>query len=127
IELLNGIDWIRYGSDGIGGTLLLKNPSIFSETVGKLHSEIAVTGVSNGRGGCISFKTGTGHRHKNTVFYWRMHGTFKQTGNTKTPNYFIDNTGYKENNYSLHTGINKRNSKLELYFSSFSGKAGIFS
>ncbi|MBC7426543.1 MAG: TonB-dependent receptor plug domain-containing protein, partial [Bacteroidia bacterium] len=54
VTLVKGPDALQYGSDGIGGTILVNPASIFGYAPGKLKGEINVVGASNGRMGASS-------------------------------------------------------------------------
>ncbi len=125
IELLKGAESLRYGSDGIGGVILIKPKSLFSEKSGQLQGEVNTIGNSNGRG--LVFNAVAGAKHDLILpFYWRVQGTFKQQGNYHTPQYVIDNTGFREQNYSFNLGIKKRGLQSEIFYSEFFNKTGIY-
>ncbi|RYZ54584.1 MAG: TonB-dependent receptor, partial [Sphingobacteriales bacterium] len=55
-----------------------------------------------------------------------VQGTAKQSGNLQTADYFLDNTGSKELNYSAAVGYKKEHADFDLFFSHFNTELGIF-
>jgi iron complex outermembrane recepter protein len=125
IELLKGAEALRYASDGVGGVVMIRPPSIFREKAGHLIGELDLLGASNGRIGTVSGFLG--HKISNKIpLYWRVQGTLQQGGNIRTPDYFLANTGKKEQNYSLHVGYRSKRFKTEIFHSRFNNTVGIF-
>ncbi len=63
---------------------------------------------------------------KHPEWSWRAHVTAKKGGNTRTPDYWLHNTGVEELNYSAQVGYRKEKFKADLYFSAFNTRLGIF-
>ncbi len=57
---------------------------------------------------------------------WRVQGTAKQSGDFKTADYFLENTGAKELNYSAALGYTKEHFGLGAFYSHFNTKLGIY-
>ncbi|MDP2176393.1 MAG: TonB-dependent receptor [Bacteroidota bacterium] len=125
IQLIKGADALRYASDGIGGVIIVKPHTIFREKTNIINGERNYILSRNGRGGAT---TGfLGNKISNKIpLYWRFYGTASESGNIKTPNYFLDNTGKIETNYAIHLGYQIKRLKTELLFSHFKNKIGIF-
>ena len=123
IEVVKGAQSIRYGSDIIGGIILVNPASILK--VKNTNGEINIAGFTNGRGFNFSSML-EGNLLKNKNLNYRIQGSYKKSGNTKTPSYFLKNTGMNEINYSLALGYQKNNWNVELYQSIFNTKIGIF-
>jgi iron complex outermembrane receptor protein len=124
IEVVKGAQTIRYGSDVIGGVILV-NPKPLWETNG-IGGELQLSGFSNGRGGAVSAKTEGDHLSKVPIF-WRLQGTLKRNGNVQTPSYFLKNTGLKEMNYSIAVGYKLKSMQVSYFHSYFNTHIGIFS
>lgn len=125
IELLKGPEALRYGSDGIGGVVLVKPRSLFAEKKG-ISSAVFHSGFnSNGRNGVLSVQAGTALNTRIPV-YVRIQGTKRQGGNLNTPDYILANTGMREANYSVNTGLKNQHFQTELFFSSFRYTQAIF-
>ncbi len=125
IELIKGSEALRYGADGIGGIILIKPKSIFSEKLKHINGELNTIGNSNGRGITGNLILGSLLSRKLPI-YWRVQGSIKQAGNNKTANSIVSNTGVQERNYSLNLGYQKNGFKTELFYSEFYNKIGIY-
>ncbi|MBS4065224.1 MAG: TonB-dependent receptor, partial [Chitinophagaceae bacterium] len=58
---------------------------------------------------------------------WRVQGTVKRGGNAKTPGYWLANSGNEELNFSVTTGLKTTSRGIEVFYSQFNTKLGIFS
>jgi len=123
IEVVKGAQTIRYGSDIIGG-LILVNPNPLSEIKG-VQGEINLASFTNGRSGAVSALI-EGRDKVWKGFSWRAQGTYKQAGNAKTPTYYLKNTGMRELNYSLGAGYQNKKFDIELFHSYFNTDIAIF-
>ena len=56
---------------------------------------------------------------------WRLQGTIKKVGNARTPDYYLENTGFEERNFSGALGYKKEKFGGELFYSQFNTKLGI--
>ena len=123
--VVKGAASIRYGSDAIGGVILVEpkkmriNPGI--------GGEINLVGMSNGYAGTSSAMLDGAFGKKFSGLSWRVQGTYKRSGNSRTAYYYMDNTASKEINYSATLAYTKKNYGAELYYSSFFTQLGIFS
>ncbi|WP_229321423.1 TonB-dependent receptor [Larkinella knui] len=122
ITVIKGAAGVRYGSDAIGGVILVEPAPL--PTAKTVHGELNLVGFTNGRQGVASLQTEGGF---GKGFGWRLQGTLKRGGNVRTPNYFLDNTGSAEQNFSASMGYRTTRFRSELYYSRFSTKIGIFS
>ncbi|MFN8245065.1 MAG: TonB-dependent receptor [Ferruginibacter sp.] len=124
LSVIKGASSLRYGADAIGGVVLVE-PKLLRATPG-MGGEINLAAFSNNRMGVVS-----GILEGNPVgipaFSWRAQGTLKRGGNAKTPDYWLDNSGLEEYNFSLTAGWKKAGWGTELFFSQFNTKLGIFS
>lgn len=57
----------------------------------------------------------------------RVQGSSKIGGNAKTPDYYLKNTGFTEQNFSAGLGYQRENYGLEVYYSQFNTQLGILS
>lgn len=60
-------------------------------------------------------------------FAWRIQGSFKRSGNIKTPNYYQKNTGVRELNGSADLGYYEEKWNARFFYSQFNSEIGIFS
>lgn len=124
IEVIKGANSIRYGSDAIGGVIVL-NPKSLRQDTG-VGGEVNVVGFSNGRQGTVSAMLEV-KPAKLSGFNWRIQGTAKRGGNVKTADYFVKNTGVSEYNFSWQSRYAFKNAIGEVFYSQFNTKIGIYS
>lgn len=124
ISVVKGAEAIRYGAEAIGGVIIVEPPALPKDSV--IHGELNLVGASNGRSGTVSGML-SGNFRKAPALSWRVQGTAKRSGNIETADYFLDNTGSKELNYSAALGYSKAHFGLEAFYSHFNTELGIFS
>ncbi|MEN9547511.1 MAG: hypothetical protein RIR12_102 [Bacteroidota bacterium] len=124
ISVIKGAGTIRYGGDAIGGVVLVE-PKLLRLVPG-IGGEVNVAAFSNNRQLSIAGIL-DGNLTKNNAISWRLQGTIKKGGNSKTPQYWLDNSGLEEYNFSAAVGYKKTNWSSELFYSQFNTKLGIFS
>lgn len=121
--IIKGVDELRYGSDAIGGVILVE-PKPLRTSPGYM-AEVNSAYFTNNRQ--YVFSGVFEEQLKNLpAFRFRIQGTFKKGANATTPNYRLDNTGSEEQNFSLTAGWKKQNFNTELFYSHFATKLGIF-
>jgi iron complex outermembrane recepter protein len=125
IVLIKGAEALRYASDGIGGVILVNPQSIFKEKTNQLKGNINSSTQSNGRGISTSFQLGQKVSTKFPLF-WRVYGTLAQSGNIKTPDFYLNNTGKRENNAAAMLAYQTTKVKLDLFYSFFNNKIAIY-
>ncbi len=125
ILLIKGAESLRYGSDGIGGVILIQSPSIYAERSRMISGVFNSIGTVNGRGGIVSTWLGSKLSDKIPLYY-RIQGTYKNIGSYSIPGYNLANTGIRENNYSAHLGYQKNRLKSELFYSQFNNQNGLY-
>jgi len=124
ISVIKGAESIRYGANAIAGVVLVE-PHQLRDSAG-INGELNTVGASNGKSGVASAML-EGNIGKLKGLSWRLQGTTKQSGNIHTPDYFMKNTGVKEQNFSWALGFNQPKYGLELFYSQFNSDMGIFS
>ncbi len=124
LSVVKGAAGVRYGSDAIGGVILVDPEELpFGKS---MSGEVNIVGFSNGRQGVASATLQGGIKGFGG-FGWRAQGTIKRGGNIRTPNYFLDNTGLSERNFSLSGGYRKKGFGIDVFYSRFDTQIGIFS
>ncbi|WP_332732613.1 TonB-dependent receptor [Flavihumibacter sp.] len=121
--VIKGVDELRYGSDAIGGVILVEPKALRSKP--GYAAEINTAYFSNNRQ-YVASALFEQQLKKQPAFSYRVQGTYKRGANVATPNYRLNNTGNEENNFSLTAGWKKEKFNTELFYSHFSGKMGIF-
>jgi iron complex outermembrane receptor protein len=124
ITVVQGAASVRYGSDAMGGVVLVQAPGISTDT--SIHGAIQMAGFSNTLGGTASAYV-EGRSKKQEAFGWRLQGTLKGGGDTQTPHYRLANTAYREANFSTAAEWATEHIQTELYYSRFASDIGILS
>ncbi len=122
ISVVKGAAAVRYGSDAIGGVILVK-PDALPRQAG-LQGEAYLIGMSNGQQGVLSGELQGGVNGWNG-FGWRVNGTYKRAGDTRTPDYNLTNTGMRELNFSAAAGWKGQEQGVQLFYSRFESELGI--
>ena len=121
--VLKGAGAIRYGSDAIGGAILVEpRPLIFDQ---RFRGEVNTGYFSNNRQYVVNVQLEENLKHM-PAFSWRAHATYKRGGTARTPDYWLQNTGLQELNFSGMAAYRKQGFRADLYLSSFATEIGIF-
>ncbi|GAB2779585.1 TonB-dependent receptor [Rhabdobacter roseus] len=124
LSVVKGAAGVRYGSDAVGGVILVEPEELPIDK--PLSGELNLVGFSNGRQGITSGTLQGGVKGWAGVG-WRAQGTLKRGGNVRTPNYYLDNTGIQEKNFSLAAGYRHQGFGVDLFYSRFDTQLGVFS
>jgi iron complex outermembrane receptor protein len=125
LSVIKGAASIRYGSDAIGGVVLV-DPKDMPDHPGVFDGEVNVVGMANGRIGAASgMVEGSAGKGGFEGLSWRLQGTLKQAGNAQAADYYLGNTGYVESDYSASLQYDKGHFGSQLYYSDFNTKIGI--
>ena len=122
IQVIKGAESVRYGSDALGGVILIKPAPLIDRG---LKTEVYLSGTSVNRGGVASAKVDWSPSFIRK-FSTRVQGSIKQGGNYKTPRYYLNNTGIREFNFSVAAKKEFNRLVLEFYYSQFNTETGIF-
>jgi len=124
LTVIKGAASVRYGGDAIGGVVLVEPRLLqYKKTV---QGEVNLAAFSNNRQGVLSAVLEGGFDQREQTS-WRVQGTVKRGGNAKTADYWLKNSGVEEMNMSAAAGWKKGNKNLELFYSIFNTRIGIFS
>ncbi|ALJ01333.1 hypothetical protein DC20_08975 [Rufibacter tibetensis] len=124
LTVIKGAAGVRYGADAIGGVILVE-PRPLRDSAGT-SAQLNLVGVSNNRQGVVSGMVESNPAALPSLS-WRLQGTLKKAGNSKTPEYYLANTGYQEQNFSAAAGWTREKFGIEAFFSRFDTKLGVFS
>lgn len=123
ITVVKGADAVRYGSEALGGVVILegkKLPYFKEQTKGSFTSLYG----SNGKRMVF-----TGYAEGTLPFLkamaWRVQGTYSNAGDRHAANYLLNNTGMREQNFSAALGYRSDAFESELYYSRFYTKLGV--
>jgi iron complex outermembrane recepter protein len=121
IKIIKGAQGIRYGSDAIGGVIMIDSDDL--KEVDSTKFEWNAVHMTNGRYVALSGIA----EGKTKPLTWRVQATGKKAGNLHTPSYTLGNTGFQEFNFSSQIGYFKKRLEIEAFISQFNSKIGIFS
>jgi iron complex outermembrane receptor protein len=124
LTVIKGAASVRYGGDAIGGVVLVE-PRLLQYRK-DLSGEVNVAAFSNNRQGVISALIESAFDKKEKTA-WRLQGTFKRGGNARTPSYWLKNSALEEANMSASFGWRDKTKGLEVFYSLFHTRIGIFS
>jgi iron complex outermembrane receptor protein len=123
LSVIKGAASIRYGSDAIGGVVLV-DPKELRASPG-VDGEVNLVGMTNGRVGAASGMVEGAGGGSTSGLSWRLQGTLKKAGDAEAPGYWLGNTGYNEDDYSATLQYHKTHTGGQLYYSEFNSKIGI--
>jgi len=124
IQVIKGADGIRYGADAIAGVISV-NPKPLPTDTGVMNGEVNAVGMTNSRLGAFSAMLEGSLGKKLAGLSYRLQGTFKRSGDVRTPDYLLGNTGLLESDFSAAIQYYHKNYGIEGYYSNFYTKIGI--
>lgn len=122
MHVIKGAESVKYGAEAIGGIIITEPPAL--PQTAAVTGNLNLTGASNGRAVTTAAML-TGGLKAIPRFGWRIQGSAKKSGNIKTADYYLGNTGVRELNFSAAAGYKKGKSNYEVYYSRFSTELGI--
>ena len=123
ITVVKGAASVRYGSDAIGGVVLLSPDDL--PTLKSISGDVYLVGASNGQMGAFSGMLQGAFDKKLKGLSWRVQGTAKDAGNFHTPRYYLLNTGLKEGDFSANADYKLKRFDLNCYYSQYNTRVGI--
>ena len=123
ITVVKGADAVRYGSDALGGVILIA-PKKLPYGDG-LHGRLLPSFASNGRKTAFIASV-EGSVPKLHSWAWRVQGTLKRSGDLSTANYLLNNTAAREANFSVATGVQKKKGTAEVFYSRYENESSVF-
>ncbi|MBC7451979.1 MAG: TonB-dependent receptor, partial [Cytophagales bacterium] len=124
VSVIKGAQSIRYGSDAIGGVVMLEPEAL--NTFRGTKATLNLVGFSNNRTGVSSGIIEHGF-NKIPGLAVRLQGTARKGGNTRAPDYWINNTGFQELNFSSAAAYKRVRWGVEIFYSQFNTQIGIMS
>jgi len=124
LVVIKGVDELRYGSDAIGGVILV-NPKPLAHQPG-VNGEVNAGYFTNNQQYVVSAMAEQQPEALPALSY-RLQGTYKHGNNVRTPDYRLNNTSLEEANFSITAGWKKAAYDIEAFYSHFQTKVGIFS
>lgn len=123
IHVIKGAEGVRYGAEAIGGVITVEPAPLPIEP--GLHGKLHLIGASNGRSGTGAAMLQGGIPAIGGLS-WRVQGSVKHAGNIRSADYFLENTGVRERNYSAALNYSGKGLDLDVYYSHFNTETGIF-
>ncbi len=123
LSVIKGVDELKYGSDAIGGVVLV-DPRPLRSQPGR-QAEINTAYFTNNNQYVVSGIYEEQLKNLPSLSY-RIQGTLKKGGNIATPLYRLNNTGVDEKNFSLAANWKKQRYQVQTYYSQFQTSIGIF-
>ena len=124
ITVIKGAASVRYGSDAIGGVVLLA-PEEIPDKKG-VSGDVYAVGATNGQMGAVSAALQGALGKKLSGLSWRVQGTLRDAGNFHTPRYYLINTGLREGDFSGSLCYKYKGWDFDLYYSQYNTRVGIF-
>lgn len=120
ITVIKGSSALAYLGSNLGSVIVTSPSKIGTEP--HLHGRATYFFESNGRSHGANFSM----KKYNPILAWKVNGTLKKSGDRKTPNYYLNNTGSQEGNLSLQLEKNIGDKLfLNLYASTFNTSLGV--
>ena len=123
IEVIKGAESVRYGSEALGGIIVMNQKALpYDQTALSGHLR-TLYGNNGKRYSVVAQAEGTMPFSKNLA--WRLQGTYANSGDQSTAKYVLNNTGYREHDFSASLGYKLNALKLEGYYSMYNLKLGV--
>ena len=123
IEVIKGAESVRYGSEALGGIIVMNQKALpYGQTALSGHLR-TLYGNNGKRYSVVAQAEGTMPFSKNLA--WRLQGTYANSGDQSTAKYVLNNTGYREHDFSASLGYKLNALKLEGYYSMYNLKLGV--
>ncbi|MGB0390468.1 MAG: TonB-dependent receptor [Salibacteraceae bacterium] len=120
IRVIKGVGALEYQGNSLGSVILVEPKQIANDP--HLHGNARYFFESNGLGNGINVD----FEQYGKWLAWRAVGTLKKSGDKKTPDYYLRNTGNQEANFALELEkIWNKKLSSDLYFSSYNAELGI--
>ncbi len=122
VRVVRGAGSVRYGSDAIGGAVLVDPPELRRDP--GYGGEAHLVGASNGRGGAFSARIQAVPARVPALSF-QLEGSVKRMAALETPRYPLQNTGVFEWNAGAVVGYRGPTSEYKLSFRHYSAKLGV--
>ena len=120
IDVIKGANTLKYGSDAIGGLILLR-PKRYT-VKDSLFGSILTSFNSNGLGGSLNSEI---IKTYNSGYYTKIQMNYRKSGDFEAPNYNLTNSGVESLNGSVQFGYNSFEKGFDAYYSYVNNEFGI--
>jgi iron complex outermembrane receptor protein len=124
IRVVRGAGGVRYGSDAVGGVVLVDPPELRREP--GYNGEAHVVGASNGRGGAFAGRI-QGVSSAIPAASAQLEGSIKRLAAPQTPTYALDNAGLFEWNAGATLGYRAGTADYKVSYRHYQAKLGVCS
>ncbi len=127
VTVVRGAATVLYGADALGGVVRVDH-AIVPDT-GTIHGDLSINTFSNSRQGAVSLSVHGGGLQLPVIGRsgYRLRLTTRVAGNGASPDYFLENTGFRELNGSATFGVQRAWGTSELLLSRFATELGVLS
>lgn len=122
IRVVRGAGGVRYGSDAIGGVVLVDPPDLRREP--GYGGEVHLIGTSNGQGGTVAGRL-QGVLDQAPALSLQLEGSAKRLAAAETPRYALANTGLFEWNAGTTVGYRAGKSEYKLSYRHYQARLGV--
>lgn len=123
VQVIKGASSVEYGPEAIGGVVRIE-PREFRSAEG-IGGELMGNYFSNNKQSAGSLVL-DGHHHKGMQHVsWWMQGSLRKAGDSRTPEYVMSNTGFREYDGAASAEWRNTNSSVQVFYSRFATKLGI--
>ena len=122
VRVVRGAGSVRYGSDAIGGAVLVEPPELRREP--GYNGEAHLIGTSNGKGGAVAARL-QAVADRFPALSMQVDGSVKRFAALETPNYALQNTGLLEWNAGGVIGYRASSSEYKLSYRHYSARLGV--
>lgn len=123
IGVVKGADAVKYGSEALGGIILLQPAPLPYENSGFRGMVSTFYGTNGRRFGASGYVENSFKWRGNWA--WRLHLHSENGGDRSTAHYLLNNTGMRENSLSMTLGYSHKPWRLEAGYSLFAQKLGV--
>ncbi|MEO8704490.1 MAG: TonB-dependent receptor [Kofleriaceae bacterium] len=122
IAVVRGAGGVRYGSDAIGGVVLVEPPEL--RTIPGANGEVHLIGTSNGRGGTLAARLQAVSARVPDLSL-QVEGSAKRLAAPETPAYPLDNAGVFEWSAGATVGYHRGNGDYKLSYRRYQATLGV--
>ena len=120
IDVIKGANTLKYGSDAIGGLILIRGKKFAAKD--SVFGKSSISFNSNGFGGNVNTEI---VKTYSSGYFGKFQTSFKRFGDFRAPNYHLTNSGMQNLNASLRFGYNSFEKGFEAYYSVVNNNFGI--
>lgn len=121
--VVKGAESVRYGSEALGGIILMEQKPLPYGESGIRGSLTTLYGTNGRRHGAVASSEGGLSFMPDMA--WRVQATRLNAGDRSTARYLLNNTGSRELNFLAAMGLKRREWQGELFYSRYDNRFGV--